>query len=106
KLGENIFMVVSDLKPTDAGEIQIVDPKGVAWSTIQFNGTLKSSFKQFFKPNTDRRLSLCNPSDLVGNWNIVFSGTTYKSIPFQIVNDWISGAQSEVTPVPKGLDPC
>ena len=106
KLGENIFMIVSGLKPTDVGEIEVVTPKGATFSTIPFNGTLKSSFKQFFKPDTERRLALCNATDLVGHWNIIFRGTAYKSIPFEIVNDWISGSQAELAPVPKGLDPC
>jgi len=106
KLGENIFMVVSDLKTTDVGVIEIVDPKGDSYSKIPFNGTMKSSFKQFFKPTTQRSLSLCNATDLVGHWNIIFRGVSYKSIPFEIVNDWIPGSQTELAPVPKGLDPC
>ena len=106
KLGENIFMVVSGLQPTETGEIDVVDPKGDTFTKIPFNGTMKANFKQFFKPNTQRSLALCNATDLVGQWNIVFKGVPYKSIPFEIVNDWIQGSQSELTPVPKGLDPC
>jgi hypothetical protein len=106
KLGENIFMIISGLKPTEVGEIDIVDPKGDTFSNIPFNGTMKSSFKQFFKPDTERKLALCNATDLVGHWNIVFKGVSYKSIPFEIVNDWIPGSQAELAPVPKGLDPC
>ena len=99
-------MVVSNLQPTDVGQIVIVDPKGDAFSKIPFNGTMKSSFKQYFKPNTERSLALCNPTDLVGHWNIVFKGVPYKSIPFEVVNDWSPGSQAEIKPVPKGLDPC
>ena len=106
KLGENIFMVVSGLKPTDVGVIDVVDPKGDSFTKIPFNGTMKSDFKQFFKPDTERKLALCNATDLVGQWNIIFRGVPYKSIPFEIVNDWIPGSQAELTPVPKGLDPC
>lgn len=106
KLGENIFVVVSNLQPTDVGKIVVVDPKGDTYSSVPFNGSMKSSFKQFFKPNTQRELSLCNPTDLVGQWNIVFDGVSYKSIPFKIVNEWIEGTQAEIKPVPKGLNPC
>jgi hypothetical protein len=106
KLGENIFMIVSNLQPTDVGQIVITDPKGDTYSKIPFNGTMKSSFKQFFKPTTQRSLALCNATDLVGHWNIILKGATYKSIPFEIVNDWIPGSQAELQPVPKGLDPC
>ena len=108
KLGEYIFMIVSDLKPTDIGEIDIVDPKGDTFSKIPFNGTMKSSFKQFFEPDTERRLALCNATDLVGHWNIIFRGVPYKPIPFEIINEYILGAEkgSGMAPVPKGLDPC
>jgi len=106
KLGENIFMIVSGLQPTDIGTIDVVDPKGGIFTSIPFNGTMKSSFKQFFKPDTERKLALCNATDLVGHWNIIFKGVSYKSIPFEIVNDWIPGSQAELAPVPKGLDPC
>jgi hypothetical protein len=108
KLGENIFMIVSGLQPTEAGEIDIVDPKGDTFTKIPFNGTLKSSFKQFFKPTTERSLALCNATDLIGQWNVVFRGVSYKSIPFQIVNEYVQGEEksSGLEPVPKGLSPC
>ena len=82
KLGENVFMIVSDLKPTDVGLINVVDPKGDTYSTIPFNGTMKSSFKQFFKPNTLASLGLCNATSLVGHWKVIFVGVPYKPIPF------------------------
>jgi hypothetical protein len=108
KLGEPIFMVVSGLKPTDAGEIVVVDPKGDTYSTIPFNGTMKSSFKQFFVPNTQSRLGLCNATSLAGHWNILFTGVPYKSIPFEILNEYIPhGEGSEgLDTVPKGLGQC
>ena len=106
KLGEYVFMSVQGLKPTDAGNIVIVDPKGDVYDHIPFNGTMKTSFNQFFKPNTQRSLALCTPDSLVGNWTLAFQGVSYKAIPFKIINDWIPGAQAEIKEVPKGLDPC
>lgn len=106
KLGEYIFLSVEGLQPTDVGNVTIVDPKGTVYDMIPFNGTMKSSFKQFFKPNTQRNLAICTPEQLVGNWSLIFQGTSYKSIPFQVINDWISGSQAEIKAVPKGLDPC
>lgn len=108
KLGENVFMIVSDLKPTDVGEIDVFTPKGTTFTAIPFNGTMKSSFKQFFKPITDRKTSLCNPTDLVGNWTVAFRGVPYKAIPFKIINEYIPGAEADsgLQPIPKGLVPC
>jgi hypothetical protein len=106
KLGDYVFMSVQNLQPTDVGKIVIVNPKGSTYDIIPFNGTMKTSFKQFFKPNTQRNQALCTPEDLVGEWSLVFQGTSYKSIPFKIIDEWIPGSQAEIKPVPKGLDPC
>ena len=105
KLGENIFVIVSDLKPIDAGKIVIIDPKGDTYATIPFNGTLKTGFHYFFKPNTQNfgGILLCNPTDLVGKWGLVFQGVPYKSIKFEVINEWIQGAQAEIKPIPKDL---
>lgn len=108
-LGENVFMIVSGLKPTDVGEIDVVTPKGDTYSKIPFNGTMKSSFKQFFKPNTLAGLGLCNATDLVGHWNIIFRGVSYKSIPFEIKNEYLPGESNKTNgldTVPKGLGQC
>lgn len=106
KLAEYVFMSVQGLQPTDVGKILILSPNNKVYDTIPFNGTMKNSFKQYFKPNTQRSLALCTPEELVGNWTLVFQGTQYKPIPFKLINDWISGGQAEIKPVPKGLDPC
>lgn len=109
KLGENVFMIVSNLKPTEVGQINVVDPKGDTYSTIPFNGTMKSSFKQFFKPNTLSSLGLCNATTLVGHWSIFFKGVPYKAIPFEIINEYLPGESNKTNgldTVPKGLGQC
>ncbi len=105
KLGEYVFVIVSNLQPNEGGKIVFVDPKGDNYYTIPFNGTLKSSFKQFFEPNTQNigGLKLCNPSDLVGKWGIIFQGVPYKPIKFEIINEWIQGGQAEIKPIPPDL---
>ena len=102
KLGENIFMVVSNLKPTDAGKIVIIDPKGDTYDAIPFNGTMKTDFHYYFKPNTQNigGLKICKPTDLVGKWGLIFQGTPYKSLTFNVINDWIEGSQAEIKAIP------
>jgi hypothetical protein len=100
RLGDNVFMVVQGLKPNDAGTMIVYDPKGGVFTHVPFNGTDKSEFNYFFKPNTQRIEKLCTPQDLVGNWTIVFKGTRYQSIPFQVTNEWVQGSQAEIKPIP------
>jgi hypothetical protein len=101
KLGEYVFMAVSNLTPNDVGKIVFVDPKGETYDAIPFNGTMKTSFHYFFKPNTQNigGLKLCKPTDLVGKWGIIFQGVPYRSIKFNVTNDWIEGSQAEIKPI-------
>jgi hypothetical protein len=102
RLDDNVFMVVTGLKPTDAGKIIVYDPKGGVFTQEPFNGTLKSDFNYFFKPNTERIEKLCTPQDLVGNWTIAFPGTSYDPIHFEIINEWVPSGQAEIKPI----NPC
>lgn len=103
RLDDNVFMVVTGLKPTDVGKIIVYDPKGGVFTQSPFNGTLKSDFNYFFKPNTDRLEKLCTPQDLVGNWTIAFPGTSYSPLHFKIINEWVPSGQAEIKPIPQ---PC
>ena len=105
KLDENVFMIVSNLKPNEAGKIVVIDPKGGVFSMIPFNGTLKTNFHQFFKPDTENvgGEKLCNPTDLVGRWGIIFQGVPYHPLAFNVTNDWILGGQAEIKPIPPDL---
>jgi len=104
KLDEYVFMVVSNLKPNEAGKIIIIDPKGDIYYTIPFNGTLKTSFHQLFKPNTiDVGVKVCTPAELVGRWGISFQGVPYRPLSFNVTNDWIPGGQAEVKAIPPDL---
>ena len=100
RIDDNVFMTVTGLKPTDAGKITVYDPEGAIYTKIPFNGTLKSDFNWFFKPNTARLAKICTPQDLLGNWTIDFAGTSYDPIHFKIINEWVQGGQSEVKSVP------
>lgn len=99
RLDDNVFMVVTGLKPTDVGKIVVYDPKGGVFTQSPFNGTLKSDFNYFFKPNTERIEKLCTPQDLVGNWTIAFPGTSYDPLHFKIINEWVQGGQAEIKPI-------
>ncbi len=102
RLGDNVFMTITGLKPTDVGKMVVTDPKGGIFTQVPFNGTEKSSFNYYFKPDTERLEKLCTPQDLVGTWTITFQGTTYRSLTFKVVNEWVEGSQAEI----KAINPC
>ncbi len=100
KIGENIFMSVHGLKPNEAGNIIVLSPQNIIWTEVPFNGTLKSDFNYYFKPETSKVLKIYNPEDLVGTWKVIFQGLTYEPLSFEIVNEFLLGAESDIQPIP------
>ena len=101
KLGESVFLSVNGLKPNEAGDIVFLLPNGKVWATIPFNGTLKSNFNYYFKPDTSARLEIYEPEDLVGTWKVVFQGVSYNSLSFDLVHEYILGAEKDIVPIPR-----
>jgi len=101
KLGENVFLSVYGLKPNETGNILIVRPNGDMWTTIPFNGTLKSDFNYYFKPDTSTALKIYGPEDLVGTWKVIFQGLTYEPLSFEIINEFIPGGEADIVPIPR-----
>ena len=100
KMGENIFLSVHGLKPNEAGNIIVLTPAGAEWKIIPFNGTLKGDFNYYFKPETSRALKILNPEDLVGTWKVIFQGLTYEPLSFEIIDEFLPGAESDIQPIP------
>lgn len=101
KLGENVFLSVHGLKPNEAGNILIVRPNGDMWTAIPFNGTLKSDFNYYFKPDTSTALKIYGSEDLVGTWKVIFQGLTYEPLSFEIINEFIPGGEADIIPIPR-----
>ena len=100
KLGENIFLSVHGLKPDEAGNILIIRPNGDMWVAIPFNGSMKSDFNYYEKPDTSAIKKIFGVEDLVGTWKVVFQGVEYKPISFEIINEFIAGAENDIEPIP------
>jgi len=61
--------------------------------TIPFNGTQKITFNQYFKPALSMNRGICSKADLLGNWTVVFQGTDYNNLKFEIVDRYIPGEE-------------
>ena len=99
RLGEDFFLSVHGLKPNEAGNILIIQPNGEIWTAIPFNGSLKSDFSYYNKPDTSTIKKIFKPEDLVGTWKVVFQGVTYEPLSFEIVNEFLPGAESDIVPI-------
>ena len=89
RLGENIFLITTALQPHEKGEIQFIRPSGDIYRTIPFDGQMRTDFNQYFTPFPSAALKVCSSDDLVGNWFVKFEGTNYKSIDFEIKNEYL-----------------
>jgi hypothetical protein len=89
-IGENVFIAVGPLRPSDVGNIVFVMPNGTTkYISIPFNGMEKSDFNQYFKPSISKGRGICSVDDLIGEWTIVFTQTDYEPIKFRILNKTI-----------------
>ncbi|TBR11508.1 MAG: hypothetical protein EPO62_01680 [Candidatus Nitrosotenuis sp.] len=88
KLGENIFISVNGLSSNDVGKIIFGLPNGTTiYSTVPFDGAMKSEFNTYFIPSLSKAGKICSVNDIVGKWFVVFRDTKYKPITFEIINE-------------------
>jgi len=88
-LGENIFLRVGALAPDEKGQAAFLrtfnDTHYEVYITIPFDSS-KPSFNQFFKPQVAKAKGICSKDYLIGNWTVVFQGTNYPNLKFEIID--------------------
>ena len=85
KLGENIFVIVSDLKPIDAGKIVIVDPKGdTRTAAMTFSEQHKMTDYWHFLIGTQNQLSPVWTAYAIDAQRISASTSTHTSALYVI----------------------
>ena len=96
-LGENIFVRVGNLAPNEQGQIAFLRPVNEThysvYNIIPFNGEVNSSFNNYFTPALSRALNICTIDDLIGSWRVVFQGTDYENLSFEIINEILQGSE-------------
>lgn len=94
-LGELVLIRIGDLAPNEKGQIAFLRPHNgthyPVYITIPFDGSEKNTFNQYFKPSISISAKTCSIDDLIGNWTVVFRGTDYKNLKFEIINKTIPG---------------
>lgn len=102
-LGENIFVSIGHLNPNEKGQIAFLRPLNETYyevyKTIPFDGSTKETFNQYFKPSLSSMLGICGKDDLIGRWAVVFQGTNYENLYFEVVDQIIPGDEENYKPV-------
>ena len=98
-IGEKIFLLVHELEFDEKGQIDIMRPidatHQVVWDSIPFDGAVKSTFDFYFEPKIQRHDVFCSVDDLIGKWSLVFRGTNYPNLDFEIDKRVVLGTNIE-----------
>ena len=93
-LGENVYVILKDLRPQDKGTVQFFTPGGILYDEMGFNGENKDFHKKYFKPGLLKSKNLCEKEQLVGTWTVMFEGYEQAKLYFEMVPDILPNQES------------
>ena len=98
-LGEKIFLRIGGLHFEDKGQVAVMRPLNAThygvYLTIPFDGAQKESFNYYLDPQLSAARGLCSADDVLGKWALVFRGTNYPNLNFEIINKTVPGTNWE-----------
>ena len=93
-LGENVYVILKDLRPQDKGTVQFFSPGGVLYDEMGFNGENRDFSKKYFKPGLLKSKNLCQKEQLVGTWTVMFEGYEQAKLYFEMMPDILPNQES------------
>ena len=93
-LGENIYVIIKDLRPQDKGSVQFFTPGGVLFDEMGFNGGEKDYAKKYFKPGLLKSKNLCQKEQVVGTWTVMFKVYELSKLYFEMLPDILPNQES------------
>ena len=93
-LGENIYVILKNLRPMDKGSVQFFTPGGILFNEMGFNGKDKDFAKMYFKPGLLKSKNLCEKEDLIGTWTVMFRGYEEAKLYFEMLPDILPNQES------------
>jgi len=97
-IGEKIFIRIGALEPNEIGQIAFLklanETHYTVYQTIPFDGSTKNSFNVYTDIKLAKTLGLCSIDDILGEWTVVFRGTDYSNIKFNIINQTLPGEEN------------
>ena len=86
-LGENIYVILKDLRPQDKGTIVFLTPENIIYTEWGFDGKEKDFLKKYFKPQLLKGKNLCEKEQLIGEWTVMFKGYDMAKLHFEMLPD-------------------
>lgn len=102
-LGEKIFLRIGGLSYDEKGEAVFLRPLNSThysvYFTIPFDGSNKAAFNYYLQPQLSKNKEHCTVDDFIGDWRVVFRGTDYPNLEFEITEDILPGDEKNFEPV-------
>jgi len=93
-LGENVYVILTNLRPQDQGSILFLTPQNQVYDEWGFNGNERESQKKYFKPQLLKSKNLCEKEQLIGQWTVMFKGYDMATINFEMLPDILPNQES------------
>ena len=93
-LGENVYLILKDLRPQDKGSILIITPENIIFDEWGFNGIEREMQKKYFKPQLLKSKEICKKEQLVGEWTVMFKGYDMAKLYFEVLPDILPRQES------------
>ncbi|MEC4849342.1 MAG: hypothetical protein RI100_09165 [Nitrosarchaeum sp.] len=98
-IGEKIFLVIGGLNGNEKGQIAFMRPLNdthySVYMTIPFDGMKKDIFNYYVEPQISKTKEICSIEDIIGKWAVVFRGTNYPNLYFEITDNVVPGTNIE-----------
>jgi len=97
-LGEKIFLRIGGLDTNEKGQIAFLKQSNethyTVYQTIPFDASTKIAFNYYTDIKLSKALGLCSMEDVIGEWTVVFRGTEYQNLKFEISDQILPGEES------------
>ena len=98
-LGEKIFIRTGGLDFEEKGQVAVMRPLNdthySVYLTLPFDGAKKEAFNYYLDPSLSKTRGFCSVDDVMGRWALVFRGTDYLNLYFEITDKILPGTDWE-----------
>ena len=93
-LGENVFVILKDLRPSDKGTVIFLTPEKKVYDEWGFDGSNREFQKKYFKPQLLKSKNLCEKEQLIGEWTVMFRDYEMSKLYFEVLPDILPNTES------------
>ena len=94
RLGENIFITAKEIPEDLTLRLAITNPNGKIWTYLWADGSHKTEWNKYIKPDFSQSSGFCTMNDLTGLWTIELQGTKEGALQFQYGPEILEGEEA------------